>query len=100
MEGFSEACKLWCSRTHTRRVSSIASKRIRLNMLTLHRGGVRGIVELEILRQLEKELGDLISIQSFFDLIVGTSTGGIVALGLTARNWSVDQSNVSIRYIV
>jgi len=54
-----------------------------------HRGGIRGIVELEILRQLEKELGDLISIQSFFDLIVGTSTGGIIALGLTARNWSV-----------
>ena len=51
------------------------------------RGGVRGIVELEILRQLEIELGDLINIQSFFDLIVGTSTGGIVALGLTARSW-------------
>jgi patatin-like phospholipase/acyl hydrolase len=54
-----------------------------------YRGGIRGIVELEILRQLEKELGDLISIQSFFDLIVGTSTGGIIALGLTARNWLV-----------
>lgn len=58
-------------------------------MLTFNRGGIRGIVELEILRQLEKELGDLISIQSFFDLIVGTSTGGIIALGLTTRNWSV-----------
>jgi patatin-like phospholipase/acyl hydrolase len=44
-------------------------------------------VELEILRQLEKELGDFINIQNFFDLIVGTSTGGIIALGLTARNW-------------
>lgn len=55
-------------------------------MLTSNRGGVRGIVELEILRQLEKELGDMINIQSFFDLIVGTSTGGIVALGLAARN--------------
>jgi patatin-like phospholipase/acyl hydrolase len=55
----------------------------------IHSGGIRGIVELEILRQLEKELGDLISIQSLFDLIVGTSTGGIIALGLTARNWSV-----------
>lgn len=59
--------------------------------LTFCRGGIRGIVELEILRLLEKELGDLISIQSFFDLIVGTSTGGIIALGLTARNWSVVQ---------
>ena len=32
---------------------------------------MRGIVELEILRQLEKALGGL-SIQNFFDLIVGT----------------------------
>lgn len=56
-------------------------------VLTASRGGVRGIVELEILRQLEKEFGDMINVQSFFDLIVGTSTGGIIALGLTARNW-------------
>lgn len=35
-------------------------------------GGIRGIVELEILRQIEKELGGGINIQSLFDLIVGT----------------------------
>jgi patatin-like phospholipase/acyl hydrolase len=33
---------------------------------------VRGIVELEILRAIEKELGGGISVQDFFDLIVGT----------------------------
>ncbi|KAM0713999.1 hypothetical protein Q7P37_010963 [Cladosporium fusiforme] len=62
-----------------------------VRVLALDGGGVRGIVELEILRQLEKELGDLISIQKFFDLVVGTSTGGVVALGLTANNWTVQE---------
>ena len=38
----------------------------------LSRGGVRGIVELEILRQLEQNLGGNIPIRAFFDLIVGT----------------------------
>jgi len=37
-----------------------------------HRGGIRGIVELEILRAIERFMGDKIPIQSFFDLIVGT----------------------------
>jgi patatin-like phospholipase/acyl hydrolase len=36
-----------------------------------YRGGIRGIVELEILRQIEGKLNG-ISIKSFFDLVVGT----------------------------
>jgi hypothetical protein len=35
-------------------------------------GGIRGIVELEVLRELEIYLGGHIPIQAFFDLIVGT----------------------------
>lgn len=35
-------------------------------------GGIRGIVELKILRAIESELDDKIPIQAFFDLIVGT----------------------------
>lgn len=41
-------------------------------MLTHNSGGVRGVVELEILKHIEKELGGRISVQSFFDLVVGT----------------------------
>jgi hypothetical protein len=33
---------------------------------------MRGIVILEVLQQLQKELGDCIPIQDFFDLVVGT----------------------------
>ncbi|KAI9712097.1 MAG: hypothetical protein M1820_001806 [Bogoriella megaspora] len=54
-------------------------------------GGIRGIVELEILRLIEEAMGGNLPISIFFDLIVGTSTGGLIALGLGARNWSVDK---------
>jgi hypothetical protein len=40
--------------------------------LTAFRGGVRGIVELEVLRALEQQLGGNLPIQAFFDLMVGT----------------------------
>ncbi|KAI4668760.1 uncharacterized protein J4E78_002588 [Alternaria triticimaculans] len=62
-----------------------------LRILSLDGGGIRGIVILEVLRQIQQELGDHIKVQEFFDLIVGTSTGGILALGLGVKNWSVDQ---------
>lgn len=48
-------------------------RRFRAAPLTVaHRGGVRGIVELEILRAIELEFGGQVNIQHFFDLIVGT----------------------------
>ncbi|GAB1318162.1 FabD/lysophospholipase-like protein [Madurella fahalii] len=61
-----------------------------VRVLSLDGGGVRGIVELEILKQIELTLGGRLPIQAFLDLIVGTSTGGLVALGLGAMGWSVD----------
>ncbi|KAL6689739.1 acyl transferase/acyl hydrolase/lysophospholipase [Trichoderma pleuroticola] len=60
-----------------------------IRILCLDGGGVRGIIELTILREIERALGDHIPIQNFFDLIVGTSAGGIIALGLGVKNWPV-----------
>lgn len=37
-----------------------------------NRGGMRGIVILEVLSAVQKELGGKIPVQDFFDLIVGT----------------------------
>ena len=48
-------------------------------------------MELEGLKLIELELGPGMAIQHFFDLIVGTSTGGLIALGLGAKFWSVDE---------
>ncbi len=49
-------------------------------VLFLDGGGVRGLVIIETLMEIEKRTGEKIT--DLFDWIVGTSTGGIVALGL------------------
>lgn len=49
-------------------------------ILSLDGGGIKGLVELEILMQLEKSTGRKIT--DLFDWIIGTSTGGIIALTL------------------
>ncbi|KAI9701837.1 MAG: hypothetical protein M1836_001181 [Candelina mexicana] len=61
-----------------------------VRILTLDGGGIRGVAELEILRLIEQALGGRIPIQAFFDLIVGTSAGGMIALGLGVENWTVE----------
>ncbi|KAK6354320.1 hypothetical protein TWF730_008727 [Orbilia blumenaviensis] len=53
-----------------------------LRILSLDGGGVRGIIQLIILQRLESHIGLGLPIGDFFDLIVGTSTGGITALSL------------------
>jgi len=53
----------------------------RFNILALDGGGIRGILEAVILERLDKEFPNLMRDT---DLIVGTSTGGIQALGLAA----------------
>ena len=47
-------------------------------ILSIDGGGIKGVVPAAFLAQLEETLGE--SITHFFDLIAGTSTGGIIAL--------------------
>ena len=49
-------------------------------ILSLDGGGIRGIFSAALLAALEEDLGT--SLTDHFDLIAGTSTGGIIALGL------------------
>lgn len=49
-------------------------------ILSLDGGGIRGLVELDILMQLEEATGRKVT--DLFDWIIGTSTGGIIALAL------------------
>ncbi|MEQ8156882.1 MAG: patatin-like phospholipase family protein [Clostridiaceae bacterium] len=49
-------------------------------VLSIDGGGIRGIIPALILAEVEKRTGKRIS--ELFDLIAGTSTGGILALGL------------------
>ena len=57
-----------------------------VRVLCLDGGGVKGLVELEILRQIEEKL-DGGEITDLFDYIVGTSTGGIIALAMVYGEW-------------
>jgi len=52
----------------------------RFQILSLDGGGLRGIFSAAVLAGLEKDLG--VRITDHFDLVAGTSTGGIIALGL------------------
>ena len=51
-------------------------------VLTIDGGGIRGIIPATILADLERRVASR-AIADVFDLIVGTSTGGILALGLS-----------------
>ena len=54
--------------------------RRRDRMLFLDGGGMKGLVEIEILMEIERRTGRRIT--ELFDWIVGTSIGGIIALAL------------------
>jgi len=55
-------------------------------ILAIDGGGIRGIIPALVLAEIESRTGR--SVQSLFDLIAGTSTGGILALGLTCPDKS------------
>src|SRR5579864_9191015 len=52
-----------------------------LRVLALDGGGIRGVIPAMVLSEIEGRCGRPIA--TMFDLIAGTSTGGILALGLT-----------------
>ena len=53
-------------------------------ILSIDGGGIRGIIPSMILSDIEKKVGKPVG--ECFDLIAGTSTGGILALGLSKSN--------------
>jgi patatin-like phospholipase/acyl hydrolase len=51
--------------------------------LSIDGGGIRGILPAKVLAEFEQRYLDGASIGGFFDLIAGTSTGGVIALALS-----------------
>ena len=58
-------------------------KKHHFRILSIDGGGIRGIIPCIILKEIQSRLRRDIS--NVFDVIGGTSTGGIIALGLSAR---------------
>ena len=52
---------------------------VRVNLLSLDGGGIRGLIPLHILNELSKE----VDLRATFDAMAGTSTGAIIATGLS-----------------
>ncbi|BBN12648.1 hypothetical protein MPTK1_5g21760 [Marchantia polymorpha subsp. ruderalis] len=62
----------------------------RLTILSVDGGGVRGVIPAVCLEYLEKQLQELdgpeARVADYFDIVAGTSTGGLIASMLTAPN--------------
>jgi predicted acylesterase/phospholipase RssA len=76
-----------------RRLNSLQTRRERLpwpadkpfRILSLDGGGIRGIYAATLLARVESELIGAGAIADHVDMIAGTSTGGIIAIGLGPR---------------
>ena len=67
------------------------SDRKTFNVLSIDGGGIRGIIPAMVLAKIESETGRRIC--ELFDLIAGTSTGGILALALTKPDPNLSDSD-------
>lgn len=77
------------SRT-TRRIPLAWDEDRDFRILSIDGGGIRGIYPAAVLAGLEERYLRGRSIAGYFDLIAGTSTGGIIALGLAAGLTAAD----------
>ena len=68
----------------------------RFQILSLIGGGIRGAFITAFLKVLEDQLGRRIA--DSFDLIAGTSTGGIVAAGLASGMTADEMHDFYVRY--
>jgi uncharacterized protein len=64
--------------------------RVRFSILSIDGGGIRGLIPALIVKELERRLtpegGPRARLADYFHLFVGTSTGGLIALGLNTED--------------
>lgn len=66
-----------------------------INILSIDGGGIRGLIPALILTEIERRTGKKIS--EMFDLLAGTSTGGIIAVGLNVNDPKTGQPYAASR---
>jgi predicted acylesterase/phospholipase RssA len=62
-------------------ITPVAPARKKFSVLAIDGGGIRGIIPARVLQAIEEHMRRPVS--ALFDLVAGTSTGALVALGLT-----------------
>lgn len=75
-----------------------SEKEYKLAVLAIDGGGIKGIIPAMILAEIEKRTQK--PIYKLFDLIAGTSTGGILSLGLTKPNEDKSREKFSAEKLV
>ena len=74
----------------------------KFKILSIDGGGMRGIIPAKILCELEEELqrreGPEARLCDYFDLICGTSTGGIIAIGLALGMSAKEMLNLYVAH--
>ena len=58
-------------------------------ILSIDGGGVRGVVPLEFLSLLQDMLDPALRVQDLFDQAFGTSSGGLIVIGLFLKDWDI-----------
>lgn len=74
-----------------------------VKILSISGGGIKGIIPALVLKELEKKLKAAKKNTSFwqiFDLIAGTSTGGLISLGLTAPKKGSQEQLLTIQNLI
>ena len=70
----------------------------RFRILSLNGGGIKGVYSASFLAKLEDLLRLDRSMAEYFDLIVGTSTGGLIAIALALHQTAASIRDMSITW--
>ena len=97
MDGGNEPLKRSSGALRQRRVPLSWPKDRQFRILSVDGGGIRGIFPVAFLAGLEKRYLGGASVAGYFDLIAGTSTGGIIALGLASGLTASELLDVYVR---
>ena len=65
---------------------------MKFKILSIDGGGIKGLYSSTILEHLEKKYGG--SCSDYFDMLCGTSTGGLIALGLSQKIPAIEISKI------